>query len=57
MALQNINIYMGREPGKIRPDTWNMDQYFLNRLGNDEIQLALFYAYQSNLRLFPTWHE
>ena len=28
----------------ISPDTWNMDQPFLDRPGNDEIQLALFYS-------------
>jgi pimeloyl-ACP methyl ester carboxylesterase len=44
-----------RNPEAISPDTWTMDQHFLNRPGNDEIQLALFYSYQSNLQLYPQW--
>ena len=44
-----------RNPEAISPDTWTMDQHFLDRPGNDEIQLALFYSYQSNLLLYPQW--
>lgn len=29
----------------ISPDTWTIDQHFLDRPGNDEIQLALLYSY------------
>jgi pimeloyl-ACP methyl ester carboxylesterase len=36
------------------PDTWTADQYGLDRKGNDEIQLDLFYDYGSNLALYPT---
>lgn len=41
----------------ISPDTWNMDQLFLDRPGNDEIQLALLYSYGSNPPLYPQWQE
>ncbi len=41
----------------IAPDTWNMDQPFLDRPGNDEIQLALFYSYGTNPPLYPQWQE
>ena len=41
----------------ISPDTWNMDQPFLDRPGNDEIQLALFYSYGTNPPLYPQWQE
>src|SRR5512143_660535 len=34
-----------RDVKKISPDGWNMDQYFLDREGNDKIQLELFYSY------------
>jgi pimeloyl-ACP methyl ester carboxylesterase len=44
-----------RNPEAIAPDTWTMDRHFLDRPGNDEIQLALFYSYQSNLLLYPQW--
>jgi pimeloyl-ACP methyl ester carboxylesterase len=41
----------------ISPDTWNMDQLFLDRPGNVEIQLALFYSYGTNPALYPQWQE
>ncbi|MBI4780849.1 MAG: alpha/beta hydrolase [Oscillatoriophycideae cyanobacterium NC_groundwater_1537_Pr4_S-0.65um_50_18] len=41
----------------ISPDTWNMDQPFLDRPGNEEIQLALFYSYGTNPPLYPQWQE
>jgi pimeloyl-ACP methyl ester carboxylesterase len=41
----------------ISPDTWNMDQQFLDRPGNDEIQLALLYSYGTNPPLYPQWQE
>ncbi|WP_341528409.1 alpha/beta hydrolase [Nostoc sp. UHCC 0302] len=41
----------------ISPDTWTVDQHFLDRPGNEEIQLALFYSYGSNPPLYPQWQE
>ncbi len=41
----------------ISPDTWTMDQHFLDRPGNGEIQLALLYSYGTNLPLYPQWQE
>ncbi len=41
----------------IDPDNWITDQYFLDRPGNNEIQLALFYSYGSNPPLYPEWQE
>ncbi|MEH2373685.1 alpha/beta fold hydrolase [Nostoc sp.] len=46
-----------RNPEAISPDTWNMDQPFLDRPGNVEIQLALFYSYGMNPPLYPQWQE
>ena len=46
-----------RNPDIISPDSWNTDQYVLDRPANKEIQLALFYDYQNNLKQYPTWHE
>ena len=46
-----------RNPEAISPDTWNMDQLFLDRPGNDEIQLALLYSYGTNPPLYPQWQE
>ncbi len=46
-----------RNPEAISPDNWNMDQLFLDRPGNVEIQLALFYSYGTNPPLYPQWQE
>ncbi len=40
---------------KVSPDTWNHVQPLLDRPGNQEIQLALFYSYGSNPPLYPKW--
>ena len=39
----------------ISPDTWGHVQPLLDRPGNQEIQLALFYSYGSNPPLYPQW--
>ena len=44
-----------RNPEAISPDTWTVDQYGLDRPGNREIQLQLFYDYGSNPRHYPAW--
>jgi pimeloyl-ACP methyl ester carboxylesterase len=41
----------------ISPDTWGHVQPLLDRSGNQEIQLALFYSYGSNPPLYPQWQE
>ncbi|RYD64714.1 MAG: alpha/beta hydrolase [Verrucomicrobiaceae bacterium] len=41
----------------ISPDTWGHVQPLLDRPGNREIQLALFYSYGSNPPLYPKWQE
>ena len=42
---------------QISPDNWTFDQVFLDRPGNDAIQLDLLYDYQSNLGHYDRWHE
>ena len=44
-----------RDPQAISPDNWNIDHRHLSREGNPAIQLALFYDYQSNVPLYPSW--
>jgi len=44
-----------RDQEAISPDNWNIDQRFLDREGNQEIQLAMFYSYGSNPPLYPEW--
>jgi pimeloyl-ACP methyl ester carboxylesterase len=46
-----------RNPDAISPDNWNIDQPLLDRAGNNDIQLALFYSYGSNPPLYPQWQD
>ncbi|WP_404332222.1 alpha/beta fold hydrolase [Mesobacillus maritimus] len=46
-----------RNPDRISPDAWNMDQFVLDRPDNKEIQLALFYDYRNNVKQYPSWQE
>jgi pimeloyl-ACP methyl ester carboxylesterase len=46
-----------RNPQAISPDTWLHDQTLMDRPGNKEIQLALFYSYGSNPPHYPAWQE
>lgn len=45
------------EPEKISPDSYAVDQFYLNRAGNDKIQLALFRDYGSNIGLYPEFQH
>jgi pimeloyl-ACP methyl ester carboxylesterase len=42
---------------RISPDSYTVDQFFLDRPGNAAIQLDLLYNYQSNIALYDGWHE
>jgi len=44
-------------PEKISPDAYHYDQYFLDREGNDKIQLALLYDYRNNITQYPAWQQ
>ncbi|TYB49722.1 alpha/beta fold hydrolase [Actinomadura chibensis] len=41
----------------LSPDTWTLDQAYLDRPGNKEIQLQLFWDYQFNLDGYPAFQE
>ena len=41
----------------VSPDTWGHVQPLLDRDGNQEIQLQMFYSYGSNPALYPAWQE
>jgi pimeloyl-ACP methyl ester carboxylesterase len=49
--------YGAKNPKQISPDNWTFDQIFLDRPGNDAIQLDLLHDYQSNLALYDGWHQ
>jgi len=45
------------DESRISPDAYLYDQYFLDRPGNDKIQLALLYDYRNNLLQYPAWQQ
>jgi pimeloyl-ACP methyl ester carboxylesterase len=45
-----------KDLSRISPDAYTVDQLFLDRPGNDVIQLSLLHNYQSNLALYDGWH-
>jgi pimeloyl-ACP methyl ester carboxylesterase len=42
---------------RLSPDTWTLDQALLDRPGNKEVQLQLFWDYQFNLNSYPAFQE
>jgi pimeloyl-ACP methyl ester carboxylesterase len=40
----------------VAPEAYTLDQYFLDREGNVDIQLDLFKDYASNVAMYPTFH-
>ncbi len=50
-------IHGVKDADRISPDSYTMDQSFLDRPGNAAIQLDLLYNYQSNVALYDRWHE
>ncbi len=42
---------------RISPDNWVIDQALLDRPGNKDIQLDLFYDYRTNLPLYPQFQQ
>jgi pimeloyl-ACP methyl ester carboxylesterase len=45
-----------RHPERVNPDSYSFDQMGLDRPGNNEIQLALFTDYKTNIAQYPQWH-
>ena len=45
------------DPTLVSPDAWLHDYVQLSRPGNDQIQLALFADYATNLPLYPKLHD
>lgn len=46
-----------KDVSTISPDNWKIDLQHLNRKENNEIQLAMFYDYRTNIPLYPKWQE
>jgi len=46
-----------QDVSKISPDNWNIDLQHLQRKENNDIQLAMFYDYRTNVPLYPEWQQ
>lgn len=46
-----------RDESAISPDNWLVIQPLLDREGNDEVQLDMFYDYGTNPPLYPQWQK
>ncbi|MBY5931485.1 alpha/beta hydrolase [Tateyamaria omphalii] len=44
-----------RNPEAILPDNWLLDHQLINREGQHDIQLGLFYDYRNNVAKYPEW--
>lgn len=44
-------------PDRLPPETWHLDQALMERPGNKDIQLDLFYDYRTNVALYPEFQE
>ena len=44
-------------PEEIQPESYYLDQALLNREGQDDIQLDLFYDYRTNVEKYPAWQK
>jgi pimeloyl-ACP methyl ester carboxylesterase len=46
-----------RDVEAVSPDTWGHVQPLLDREGNQEVQLQMFYSYGTNPGLYPSWQQ
>jgi pimeloyl-ACP methyl ester carboxylesterase len=46
-----------KDVSKISPDNWHIDLQHLTRPENNDIQLAMFYDYRTNVPLYPKWQK
>jgi len=45
-----------KDPSIIQPEAYTLDQALLDRPGNADIQLDLFYDYRNNVDMYPKFH-
>ncbi len=56
-GLQWQYLHGVQDSTKVSPDNWEIDLRHLQRPENDDIQLAMFYDYRTNVSLYKTWQE
>lgn len=54
-ATRQRHIGSNPHPDTINPDLWTDEFAFLNRPGEADIQVDLFYSYQTNVASYPAW--
>lgn len=55
--LTTFQYSAGVPADRVNPDAIENDQAILDRPGNREVQMALFANYQTNVALYPAFHE
>jgi pimeloyl-ACP methyl ester carboxylesterase len=56
-ATRQRHVGTTPHPEFLNPDDWVDEYYFLNQPGQGDIQLDLFYDYQTNLKSYPIWQQ
>jgi len=56
-AIKWLYTNGAEDASRVSPDGYTLDQTYINRPGNDEIQLALFRNYGTNISLYETWQS
>jgi pimeloyl-ACP methyl ester carboxylesterase len=54
-ASRNAHLEGTADPELIDPDTWTLDQHWLDHPGRTQPMLDLFYDYQTNVAQYPQW--
>jgi pimeloyl-ACP methyl ester carboxylesterase len=60
LTLDGIKLFFlngAKDPGNINPDHYINALHYLNRPGQEEIQLDLLYNYASNIAEYPNWQK
>jgi pimeloyl-ACP methyl ester carboxylesterase len=56
-ASRAAHLEGASDPELIDPDTWTLDQHWLDTPGRTQPMLDLLYDYQSNVAQYPSWQE
>jgi pimeloyl-ACP methyl ester carboxylesterase len=56
-ATRQRHLGTSPNPSLYDPDLWTDEYAFLSRPGQADIQMDLFYDYQTNVASYPTWQE
>ena len=56
-ATRAQHIDGAADPQRVNPDSWVLDQYWLDQPGRAQVMLDLLFDYQSNVALYPTWQR